>query len=167
MGLWSCRRVWFCAPNQPYLYLFFVLSGSCCQLASCFLPAPAGFALSTLFYSALILFATSAFCLRSPKRLTVLSLRVFAPSACTWVAHIRTLIGLASLCLVVPDPGGKREFLFWDFTSNLCSCGSHAQNNVPTELWEWWRWCQQSIGGRGPVFVPAGNTSFWVGRMGP
>ena len=127
MGLWSCRRVWFCAPNQPYVYLFFVLSGSCCQLASCFLPAPAGFALSTLFYSALILFATSAFCLRSPKRLTVLSLRVFAPSACTWVAHIRTLIGFTSLCPVVPDPSGIGEFLFWDITSNICSCGSHNQ----------------------------------------
>ena len=58
--------------------LWFLLS-----VASCVLPAPAGFALSTLFYSALILLATSAFCLRSPKRLTVLSLRVFAPSACT------------------------------------------------------------------------------------
>ena len=33
-------------------------------------------------------------------------------------------------------PWWKRRISFWDFTSNLCSCGSHAQNNVPTELWE-------------------------------
>ena len=59
-------------PLWFLLSVGFLLSPCTCRL--CFVYA---------LLLALILFATSAFCLRSPKRLTVLSLRVFAPSACT------------------------------------------------------------------------------------